>query len=199
MRPKERIPIILKHIDWDLYLKYIGADCTSEHITNNIKSITKYWEENYDQRLVQVLINLEIIPNLTIIKYWLEEFEYIIDIQKVKPEKILLWGTYGKDGKQPLKYIPIEEMETSHIEAVLKTQNLNGEYFNTMKKVLRYRKLNYLSTIFRKGDLLEYKKQKIEILSDAYLDEGNIFFDTNIGKMSYINLWKKAKFYENIK
>ena len=36
--------------------------------------------------------------------------------------EVLEWGTYGKDGKQPLTYIPISRMETEHIEAVLKTQ-----------------------------------------------------------------------------
>lgn len=33
---------------------------------------------------------------------------------------ILRWGTYGKDGKSPLKLVPISEMETEHIMAVLK-------------------------------------------------------------------------------
>ena len=34
-----------------------------------------------------------------------------------------MWGTYGKDGKQPLKYIQLNMLETSHIEAILKTQS----------------------------------------------------------------------------
>ena len=87
----------------------------------------------------------------------MEEVDYMIDIQKCKPEKILLWGTYGKDGKQPLKFITIESMESSHIEAILKTQKiLQKLYIETMKSVLRYRKLSQLSTIFRKGDFIEY-------------------------------------------
>ena len=36
MRLKERIPIILKLIDWELYLKYIKTDCSVEHIKSNI-------------------------------------------------------------------------------------------------------------------------------------------------------------------
>jgi len=32
----------------------------------------------------------------------------------------LRWGSYGKDGKQPLRRLTISEMETEHIEAVLK-------------------------------------------------------------------------------
>ena len=31
------------------------------------------------------------------------------------------WGTYGPQGDQPLKYVPVADMDTSHIQAVLKT------------------------------------------------------------------------------
>lgn len=34
------------------------------------------------------------------------------------------WGSYGKDGKQPLRWIPLEDMETDHINAVLNTCRL---------------------------------------------------------------------------
>lgn len=37
------------------------------------------------------------------------------DVQR----RVLRWGSYGKDGNQPVRYIPIAEMETTHIEAVL--------------------------------------------------------------------------------
>ena len=33
------------------------------------------------------------------------------------------WGTYGKDGTEPLHEIMLKDMETSHIEAVLRTQS----------------------------------------------------------------------------
>ena len=32
------------------------------------------------------------------------------------------WGTYGKDGDQPLSYVKLSDMDTAHIEAVLETQ-----------------------------------------------------------------------------
>lgn len=32
------------------------------------------------------------------------------------------WGTYGKDGDQPLTYLPLCSLETGHIEAILETQ-----------------------------------------------------------------------------
>jgi hypothetical protein len=36
--------------------------------------------------------------------------------------KITTWGTRGKNGDEPLKYIPISEMSLDHLEAVLATQ-----------------------------------------------------------------------------
>jgi len=37
--------------------------------------------------------------------------------------KIAVWGTRGKNGDEPLKYIPISEMSEDHLEAVLDTQD----------------------------------------------------------------------------
>lgn len=33
---------------------------------------------------------------------------------------VVVWGTYGKDGTQPLTYKPVALMDTLHIKAVLK-------------------------------------------------------------------------------
>ena len=46
---------------------------------------------------------------------------YFLD-EKDSFEKIakhLLWGTRGKDGKEPLRYIPLAECEKSHLEAII--------------------------------------------------------------------------------
>ena len=37
------------------------------------------------------------------------------------------WGSRGKSGKEPLHYIKLKDMETGHIEAILKTQILAKE------------------------------------------------------------------------
>ena len=34
--------------------------------------------------------------------------------------KVLTWGSYGINGDQPIRWIPIAEMDTAHIQAVLK-------------------------------------------------------------------------------
>lgn len=33
------------------------------------------------------------------------------------------WGTRGLDGRQPLKYVPLKDLNTDHIEAILDTQD----------------------------------------------------------------------------
>ncbi len=33
------------------------------------------------------------------------------------------WGTRGRDGKQPLKWVALKDLETDHIEAIIETQH----------------------------------------------------------------------------
>jgi hypothetical protein len=56
---------------------------------------------------------------------------------------VLDWGTYGVNGDQPLKLIPISQMNTDHIKAVLETQKYMYEvYRNCMEQELKERELN---------------------------------------------------------
>ena len=41
------------------------------------------------------------------------------DAPHERQREVLTWGTYGKDGKQPLQYKTIAEMETEHLQAVI--------------------------------------------------------------------------------
>jgi len=36
--------------------------------------------------------------------------------------QVFKWGTRGKDGRQPLTYVPLKDLTTDHIEAILETQ-----------------------------------------------------------------------------
>lgn len=51
----------------------------------------------------------------------------------------LTWGSYGIRGDQPRRDIPIAEMETSHIEAVLRECHPTETLKNCMKKELELR------------------------------------------------------------
>ena len=212
MRIKERIPVVLKLIDWCLFLKHIEAkDFDINKIKDKIDSneLTEYWNSYPDLRLVQVLVNMNLIDSMNGFKYYVEETDYLIDVQKIKPEKILFWGTRGKDGKGDVKYIALENLESTHIENILKTQNLKGEYFSILRQLLRKRKLYSIDKTqiidkswvskFRKGDLVEVSGKKIKLTSEPYEDKlGNVFYDTDSDKpISYTKLWKKGKLLKN--
>jgi hypothetical protein len=50
------------------------------------------------------------------------------------------WGTRGKDGHQPLKYVPLKDLDTDHIKAILETQHQVPDYIcDVFKKELEYR------------------------------------------------------------
>lgn len=51
------------------------------------------------------------------------------------------WGTRGKDGRQPLVWKPLKDLDTEHIEAILDTQTqINGTYVqDLMEQELQYR------------------------------------------------------------
>ena len=52
----------------------------------------------------------------------------------------LHWGTRGKDGQQPLVYKPIQDLDSDHIEAILKTQHqLSDFYKGIFQDELKYR------------------------------------------------------------
>ena len=50
------------------------------------------------------------------------------------------WGSYGKNGDEPLHHIKLKDMTTSHIEAVLKTQqHISSEIREVFSKELKGR------------------------------------------------------------
>lgn len=61
------------------------------------------------------------------------------------PEEIrarLLWGTRGKGGTEPLRFLPIGQLTTEHLEAILRTQTqINELYRNAIVTELRIRKI----------------------------------------------------------
>lgn len=143
MRLIERIPIVLEHINWEHFLIYINAIPKNIKIDDSIISnIRTYWTKYPDLRLVQVLINLNIIYDC---KYFIEETDYLLDCKYIKPEDILFWGTYGKDGNSPIKYITLNNMDSDHIENCLINQHkISPQYEKIMKKILRIRKLKII-------------------------------------------------------
>ena len=50
------------------------------------------------------------------------------------------WGTFGKNGDQPLHFIALKDMEDAHIRAVLETQNPRPRLRKYMLQEQEYRK-----------------------------------------------------------
>lgn len=50
------------------------------------------------------------------------------------------WGTRGKDGTEPLRYIPLIDMEDDHIKACLETQpRMHPHFRQAMENELKFR------------------------------------------------------------
>ena len=51
-----------------------------------------------------------------------EELSVYDDAPYALVREVFKWGTRGKDGKQPLTYVPLKDLTNEHIEAILDTQ-----------------------------------------------------------------------------
>lgn len=52
----------------------------------------------------------------------------------------LVWGTYGKDGKGPFKYVLVKNCENDHLKMILKQSNLGAIYKTVINSILEDRK-----------------------------------------------------------
>jgi len=56
------------------------------------------------------------------------------------------WGSYGKDGKQPLTWMPLCTMSDAHIEAILRTQtHIPPHIYGVFENEQTYRELLNIS------------------------------------------------------
>jgi len=67
-----------------------------------------------------------------------------LSLTEEEPHSVLrhavTWGTYGKEGDQPLSRVTIADMDTKHLEAVLDTQmGMYPQVRDLMKAELEYR------------------------------------------------------------
>jgi hypothetical protein len=66
------------------------------------------------------------------------------NIEKIR--EVFSWGTYGKLGNEPLRYILLKDMETSHIENILSNlKNLQPHIKDIFERELKYR----INTLFK--------------------------------------------------
>lgn len=73
-----------------------------------------------------------------------EYFTVTTDDAHAMQRKYFHWGTYGKDGKQPLEWKPLRALDTEHIEAILDTQHHIPEHLRKLfSDEIEYRKQVY--------------------------------------------------------
>ena len=51
----------------------------------------------------------------------------------------ITWGSYGKEGRDPLTFFPVKDLSTEHIEAILRTQNIVQALTDIFNNELIYR------------------------------------------------------------
>jgi len=147
MRPPERIDPILRNLDLRNFLESFEDTFDKKTILNCVKTFKGFedktrqmWKENPDLRLTQVLVNCDILPNLKGEWYYTEEVDWFVENKILPARDLYFWGNLGKNGKQPLEFIAIKDMETNHLMAVLKTQkDMNKKYRLIMEDELEDR------------------------------------------------------------
>lgn len=71
----------------------------------------------------------------------IDAFVYSDDKHEVIREQFL-WGTYGKNGDQPLQRKPIKSLDDEHIEAILRTQtHLKDHIRKVFEDEVKYRRV----------------------------------------------------------
>jgi hypothetical protein len=63
----------------------------------------------------------------------------MMDDRHVEIREAFHWGTRGKDGKQPLTWVPLADMTTDHILAILDNCKLESWLKELFVKELGYR------------------------------------------------------------
>lgn len=51
------------------------------------------------------------------------------------------WGSYGKNGDEPLHYIPLKDMDTEHLMAVLSLDYIKPSVRSVMENEVKYREV----------------------------------------------------------
>lgn len=115
-----------------------------ERIDNFLRILGEEWKkQGVDLRFTQFLYNNG-MNGLGGHEYYLEEEDILAKgFPDVEPREYLFWGSYGKDGKQPLKRVLIKDLATDHIEAILaNVPSIAVKHKETMINELKRRENN---------------------------------------------------------
>lgn len=171
MRPIERIDNFLELVNWSKLAEQWEISYALikniEYIEDIYSQFYCYWKENPDQRIGQVLINLNLVPDK--IDIWLAEEHEILLNQGIAPEDCLYWTSwYDKDNNALTKSISklIKDLETSHINAIYKfifgnSRSLSIDYRTAFRNVLlsRNESTEFIDNIEKFWDLPKIEQE----------------------------------------
>jgi len=125
MRPIERIPLFMKMVNTDKLAErwWVLPDLLKDALTQ--ENFETYWLNNPDQRIGQVLINLDLIPDS--MNIWMDEVQDILLDQGMPPRDCLFWTSlFDKEGnrlEEPMSKL-IKDLESNHIKNILNSEKL---------------------------------------------------------------------------
>ena len=94
--------------------------------------------------------------------------EFVRKEDFINPE--LLWGTYGKNGDQPLREVMIKDCDIEHLQNILKTQHrISQRYKETIEHVLLEKELSYIRDIKR-------DELPLHVNDEIYMEEAQAFY-----------------------
>lgn len=190
MRPIERIPIVLKHLPMKEFLMSLGIFKEEELDTIlptiDIEEVKLVWMENPDWRLTQVLVNMDLIPNVPGFWYYREEYTWLVESGHIEARDILLWTSVVDENMDPLPdpiTKPISELETAHIEAILDGGFINDQTFiDTFNEELERRGKNVDLQPFKSCENCGLPEASVKLRA-----EGEIICDDCMKDLDYDN------------
>lgn len=125
MRPEERI---------DVFLKALGDE---------------WKKQSPDLRFTQFIMNSGAFQEDI---FHMEEYDFMDKFfPQIRKQEYVVWGTRGKDGRQPVKYLPIKDLSDNHISAIIRTQKQSSKnYIDLFKDEQIFRRKLKIKKLFNK-------------------------------------------------
>lgn len=117
-----------------------------ERIDIILDKIKEIWKKDSDMSFSELFEKL----NMTLVNGRIDESDSeLLENLDLEPREKLLWGHFGRTGKDPIQYLFIKDLESEHIKNILLTQKLDHtkkwiNMKNELIKELNRRKLDTL-------------------------------------------------------
>ncbi len=117
-----------------------------ERIRPTLKIIESFWEKNPDLRFTQVLVWLNIIPNMPWMWFYKEDHDLFEWQEYIQDRDCTLWWSYWKDWKSNIQYRLLSKMSNAHLANIIEDHKewmkISDDMVKKIKNELDYRKEN---------------------------------------------------------